>query len=193
MAINQNFRSEEGFVVGNNTFTANTVFLTGIVPITTIFTSNGTYIKNANLLYAEIKVIGGGGSGGGTTITTTTTVNPGGSGAGTVEGKLTTTALRSGGEPVIVGVGGSNNNGTNSSFGNNTSSFTPLVAIGGLVSNSFARPFPAFLLALGQMVVLELVGILLFLVKLAVLHIIMLMVLFLEEVAIQNMVLVEHL
>ena len=132
MAIDENFRSEEGFVVGNNDFVANTTFLSGIIPITTIFTSNGTYTKNANLLYSDVIVIGGGGS----SISVEESHGSCGAGAGaTVEARITTINLRSGGEPVVIGIAIANNSGTNSSFGNNTSSFTPLVAVGGKFAN----------------------------------------------------------
>jgi hypothetical protein len=103
-----------------------------------LFTSNGTYTKNANLLWAEVIVVGAGG-GGLSLGSGSSGANGagGGGGGGTAIKNILTSQLRSS-EPVVVGIGGSGT-GSNSSFGNSGSSFTQLKASGGQVGQQPAN------------------------------------------------------
>ena len=122
MAIDKNFTSEQGFQVGNTVIKS----LLSLSVNTQIYTSNGTYTKNPNLIYAEIIIIGAGGSSLSATNNGGST-SAGGSGGATVYKRLVNSLIRST-EPFVVGIAVSNNSGTNSSFGNSSSSFTQLVA-----------------------------------------------------------------
>ena len=125
MAIDQNFNSRQGFSVNS------VPILTGVLVNTTTFTSNGTYTKSANLIYAEVTVIGAGGSG----LSTVQDggngeASPGGTAGATAISRIVNTSIRSS-EPVIVGIAIANSAGTNSVFGNTSSTFTEMVGGGG--------------------------------------------------------------
>jgi len=126
MAIDQNFNSRQGFSVND------VPIMIGLIVNTTVFTSNGTYTKNANLVYAEVYVVGAGGSG----LSTVQDggngeASPGGTAGATAISRIANASIRTT-EPVIVGISTANIAGTNSVFGNTSSTFTEMVGGGGL-------------------------------------------------------------
>ena len=80
-------------------------------PLTTVFTSNGTWTPRATSTFARILLVGGGGAGGGGAQTASGTAASGGGGGGgggvfAWEGPIATLTGASGGLAVTVGAGG---------------------------------------------------------------------------------------
>lgn len=104
-----------------------------------VFTANSTWTKPANTLYITVTLIGGGGGGGGAAANTTRHYTAGGGGAGGTSVKTIMAADLRAAEPVTVGLGGAGGSstqangatGSNSVFGNSTSTFSNVVANGG--------------------------------------------------------------
>jgi hypothetical protein len=130
-----------GATVVNSTFTTAGKY-TGntVLKKTTVYVANGTHTVQANLVYAEIiTVAAGGGSGSANAANATSSSQGGGGGGGSTTIKtLTKAQLNRAQEPVIVGIGGFGANattaatiGSNSIFGNSTSTFTQLISVGG--------------------------------------------------------------
>ena len=104
----------------NNYITSNSVPNAGKVPKISFFTSNGTFVPDPTTNYTKITIVGGGGGAAATANGTSTTMaySTGAySGASAIiyaNGSLISN------QDVIVGLGGSGANGTNSMFGNLT-------------------------------------------------------------------------
>ena len=102
-----------------------------------IFTTSGTYTKPSNLIAALVIVVAGGGSSGGFSVGVTASARvSGGGGAGGTSISLLLDADLAASEPYVVGAGGAGDQtagdlGGDSSFGDGSSSFTQLSALGG--------------------------------------------------------------
>lgn len=104
----------------------------------TVFTTSGTYHKNANLIWADIIVVGAGGNGTSLTGTGGTdgiAVGGGGGGGSTAIKKLQNNVIGTN-EQIVVGIPQTSGN---SSFGNTGSAFTPIIAGSGLTSSGYAN------------------------------------------------------
>lgn len=88
-----------------------------------VFTSSGTYVPSANMLYCIVELVGGGGAGGGSASGTATGRSGGGGGSGAYSRKLLSSSSIGSSQTVTIGAGGtgvsssSGNNGASSSFG----------------------------------------------------------------------------
>lgn len=98
---------------------------------TTTFTANGTFTRDAKTLFAHVTMCGGGGSGGQAAATGSgqRSASTGGSGACTAYGKFTKAQLGTS-QSVIVGLGGVQGDGGDTSLGSLMS------AVGGLVGGN---------------------------------------------------------
>lgn len=96
-----------------------------------VFTSDGTYTKNANALYVIVEAVGGGGSGGQASGAFSSNKSQGAGGGGGEYGlKVIDNDSIAATEAVTVGAGGSAGNGGTSSFG------AHITAVGGNVGGT---------------------------------------------------------
>jgi len=96
-----------------------------------VFTSGGTYLKPANLLYADIEVQAAGGQGGGRQSGANQVAVAGGGGGGQYIRAILAAASISSSTTVTVGAGGTGGAGTTGGNGGNSSFGTLIVAVGG--------------------------------------------------------------
>jgi hypothetical protein len=98
----------------------------------TVFTANGTYTRDANCIFARVRMVGGGGGGGSTGGTAGGEAAEGGGGGGGeyAEHVFTATTLGAS-KTVTIGIGGVSTNGATSDSGGTTSLGTLLTAVGG--------------------------------------------------------------
>ena len=90
---------------------------------TTVLTSSGTFTRDADCMFASVRIVGGGAAGGGTPVTSTSGAAAGGGGAGQYAEGWFTAAQIGTSQTVTIGAGGTGvsaaqgNNGGTTSFG----------------------------------------------------------------------------
>lgn len=92
-----------------------------------VFTTSGTYIPSAGLIYADVEIVGGGGGSGGALGSASPGASTGGGGgAGGYSKRMFSAAQIGGNGVVIVGAGGTGGAaGTNNGTNGGTTTFTP--------------------------------------------------------------------
>ena len=98
---------------------------------TTLITASGTFTRDADCMFAWVRIVGGGAAGGGTPVTSSSGAAGGGGGAGQyAEGSFTAAQIGTS-QTVTIGAGGTGVSGAQGNSGGTTSFGSLMTAIGG--------------------------------------------------------------